>query len=74
MHLPCYAALRVRAEADLRCPACRATVTVNEADGMTLRQHGNKVMVEVLTVARQEMLPDGEARLTTRAPRGDKRR
>ena len=74
VYLPCYAARRVRAEADLRCPACRATVTVNEADRMALRQHSNEVMVEVLTVARQEMPADGETRLTTRATRGDRRR
>ena len=52
LHLPCYAALRIRTEADPRCPACRATVTVNEADGMAVRQYSNEVMVEVLTVAR----------------------
>ena len=41
LHLPCYAALRVRAGTNLRCPACRTTVTVNEADRMTSRQHSN---------------------------------
>ena len=29
---------------------------------MALRQHSNEVMVEVLTIARQEMPADGEAR------------
>ena len=37
LHLPCYAALRVKTEADLRCPAYRTTATVNEADGMAIR-------------------------------------
>ena len=55
LHLPSYTVLRVRTEADLRCPACRAIATVNEADGMALRQHINEVMVEVLTVAWREM-------------------
>ena len=32
LHLQCYAALRIRPGTDLRCPACRATVTVGEAD------------------------------------------
>ena len=36
---------------------------------MAHRQHSNEVMVEVLTVARQKMPADGEARLTTRAAR-----
>ena len=74
LHLPCYAALRVRTEADLRCPACQATVTFNEGNGIALRRHSNEVSVEVLMVARQEMPADGEARLTTRATRGDRRR
>ena len=74
LHLPCYAALRVTTEADLRCPACRATVTVNEVDGMALRRHSNEVMVDVLTVARQEIPADGEARLTTRVQRRCRRR
>ena len=74
LHLPCYAALRIRAEANLRCPACRATVRVDEADRMALRQHSNEVMLEVMTVAWQEMPAGGEARLTTRFTRGDRRR
>ena len=74
LHLSCYAALQVRAGADLRCPACRATVTVHEADRMALHQHSNEFMVEVLTVAWQEMSADGEARLTTRSTTGDRRR
>ena len=41
---------------------------------MVLRQHSNEVMVEVLTVARQEIPADGEARLTARAARGGRRR
>ena len=41
---------------------------------MALRQHSNEVMVEMLTVARQEVPTDGEARLTTRATRGGRRR
>ena len=41
---------------------------------MALRQHSNEVMVGVLTVARQEMPADEEARLTTRATREGMRR
>ena len=40
---------------------------------MALRQHRNEVMVEVSTVARQEMPADGEARLLARATRGNRR-
>ena len=36
LHLPCHAALRVRAATDLRYPACRATVTVGQADRRAL--------------------------------------
>ena len=52
IHLPCYAALRVRAGVDLRCPTCRPTVTVDEADRMASHQHSDKVMAEALTIAR----------------------
>ena len=55
LHLPCYAALRVRVATDLRCPACRATVTVEKADRQALRQHSEEVMAEVMTVARREV-------------------
>ena len=41
---------------------------------MALRQHSNEVMVEVLTVPWQEMPADGDARLTTRATTGGRRR
>ena len=58
-HLPCYAALRVSAAADLSCPACRAIVTVGEADGIASRQHSDKIMAEALAVARQENPAEG---------------
>lgn len=45
LHLPCYTAFRVRAAANLRCPTCRATATVEEADRRALRQHSERVMV-----------------------------
>ena len=51
LHLPCYAAPRVRAGTDLRCPACRATVTVGEADRSVSRKHSDEVMEETLAVA-----------------------
>ena len=54
LHLPCYVALRVRATTYLRCPACRATVTVEEADRQALRQHSEEVMAEAMIVARRE--------------------
>ena len=48
LHLPCYATHRVRASATLRCPACRATVTVEQADGRALRQHNEEVMADAM--------------------------
>ena len=59
LHLPCYAALQVRAGTDLRCPACTATVTVGEADRSVSRQHRDEVMEETLAVARHEMAAEG---------------
>ena len=54
LHLPGYAALRVKAGADLRCPACRATATVGEADRIASHQHSDEVIAEALAIARQE--------------------
>ena len=51
-HLRCYAALCVWAGANLRCPACRSTVTVEDTDNRrALRQDSDEVPVETLTVA-----------------------
>ena len=32
LHLPCFCALRVRVETELRCPTCRAIATVDQSD------------------------------------------
>lgn len=45
-HLPCHASLRVRAEANLSCPAYRANATVDEADRPVLQKHSKEVMTE----------------------------
>ena len=74
LHLPCYAALRVRAEASLRCPASRATATINEADRMAIHQHSNEVMVEALTTAQQDLPANGGAKAPTGTTRGQRRR
>ena len=52
-HLPCFCALRVRAETDLRCPTCRATATVDEPDRRALQEHSDEVMSAALTTARR---------------------
>ena len=44
LHLPCFCALRVRAETDLRCPTCRATATVYQSDRRALQEHSDEVM------------------------------
>ena len=54
LHLPHYAALRVRPATDLSCPACRTTAPVEDADGRALRHHTEEVMGEVMLVARRE--------------------
>ena len=72
LHLRCYAALRVRAGTDLRCPACRATVTVGEADRSVSRQHSDEVMEETLAVARHEMLAEGGRGVSARTTRGER--
>ena len=40
--------------------ACRATVTVGEADGIALEQHNEEVMAEAMAVARRAMAARGE--------------
>ena len=72
LHLPCYAALRVGAGTDLRCPACRATVTVGEADRSVSRQHSDEVMEETLAVAQHEMPAEGGRGVSTRTKRGER--
>ena len=66
LHLPCFCALRVRAETDLRCSTCRATTTVDQSDRRALQEHSDEVMSAALTTARQEA-PEGEERTAQRA-------
>ena len=69
LHLLCYNALRVRAATNLLCPAYRATVTVEEADGIALQQHSEEVMAEEMTVAWRGMPARGRRGSSTRAAR-----
>ena len=69
LHLPCYAALRVGATTDLRCPACRATVTVGLANRRAPQQHSEEVMTEATAVARRKMPTGGGGGSSTRATR-----
>ena len=55
LHPPCYAALRIKAAATLRCPTCRAAVTVEEADRRAFQQHSEEVMIEAMAAAQQTM-------------------
>ena len=71
-HLPRCATLRVRAVKYLRCPPCRATVTVEEADGIALQQHSEEVMAEAMAVARRAMPAGGRGGSSTRAARNGK--
>ena len=48
LHLLCYAALPIRAAANLRRPACRVTVTVEEADRKDVRQHSEEVIADAM--------------------------
>ena len=43
------------AEAHLRCPACRETVTIEEADGIALQEYYEEDMAEAMAVARRAM-------------------
>ncbi|CAM9685199.1 unnamed protein product [Laminaria digitata] len=63
--LPCYAALRVRAGANLRCPACRATVTIDETGRSALRHHNDEGMVKALWVTRRAMPSEGGGESST---------
>lgn len=49
--LPCHAVLRVRAVANLDCLACRAIVTVENADRIALRQHSEEGMAGEMAIA-----------------------
>ena len=66
LHLPCFCALRVRVETELRCPTCRAIATVDQSDRRALQEHSDEVMSAALTTARQEA-PEGEERTAQRA-------
>ena len=72
LHLPCYAALRVKAGADLRCPACRATATVGEADRIASHQHSDELMADALAIARKEVPAEGGGGASTRTARGER--
>ena len=74
LHLPCYVAFRVRAGTNLRCPACRMTGTVNEADRLASRQHSNEVVLEALSVAQNEMPADGGGGAPTRTTMSERER
>ena len=69
LHRPWYAALCVRGGTNLRCPAPRATVTVEEADRRVSRQHSNEVLVEELTNARGAINVEGGGEPFTKASR-----
>lgn len=49
------------------------TVTGEEADRKALRQHGDKVVVEALTVARRATPTEAEGGVSTRVTRGERR-
>ena len=66
LHLPCFFALRVRAETELRCPTCRATAPVDQSDRRALQEHSDEVMSAALTTARRRM-PEREERTARRA-------
>lgn len=51
-HLPCYATLRVRVGANLRCLVCQAAAFVEEADRRALQQHSEVVAAVAMVVAR----------------------
>ena len=71
LHLPCYAALRVEAGANMRCSAYRMVlITAEDVDGKALRQRSDEAMVEVLTAARQAMPAEGGGRPSTRVTTG----
>ena len=58
-HVSSYAVFRARAGANLRRPACKVTVTADDAGKRSLSQHSNGVAIEGLTVVRQP-IPEGE--------------
>ena len=58
----------------MRCRACRATVTVNEADKMPSRQNCNEVILEALSVAWHEMPSEGGGGAPTRTTRSERGR
>lgn len=72
LHLPCYAALCIRAAASLRCPACRSTVAAEEADSRALRQDIEEVTAEATAVARRAMRARKGGGLSARATRDGK--
>ena len=42
LHLPCFCALGINAETDMRCPKCRATTMVGQCDRRALQEHGGE--------------------------------
>ena len=66
LHLPCFYALRVRAETESRCPTCRAAVTVDRSDPRVLQEHSDEVMSAESTTARTGM-PERDQRTARRA-------
>ena len=66
LHLPCFCALHVWAETELRCPTCRAIATVDQSDRRTLQEHSDEVISAAFTTARTGM-PEREERTARRA-------
>lgn len=69
LQLPCYVARRVREAANLRRPACQATVTIEEADRKALRQHSEEVTSKAMAIARRAMPARGGNGSSIRATR-----
>ena len=51
-HLPCYVAFSIRASPNMCCPACRTTVTVEEADRRAIQEHRCEVIAAAMASAR----------------------
>lgn len=63
-------ALRVRAGAKLRCPACIVTTTLDEAERRAPRGQSDEAVAEVTVVARRAMPTEGGGGPSTRPARG----
>lgn len=52
LYLPYFAVHRIKAEANLRYPECRAKTTADEVDRKTLQQYTKNVVTQAFTNAR----------------------